>query len=267
MTTLSIDGLLAVAEQLNVQTLPGVLNVRPQQDSYRAWHTARAHALSELRAGEVLDAEGEVDPGVADALFVLAQPERELIARVHTEETGARVSVAGRGGRYAVAKRIGDRFDIGLVWSDGSPATLAAPLLSALGPAEPARIPGFSVPTTDLAERLNAAHSPSEYTDALYALGLDSHEATVLGAAFGSCRTVTEIVAYAYGDGSAIRAPGAVAVYDTARGRVVAAPMVSPDRQIWSTVTTGTDHRVTQAVAALLEGLPVGRWPATQLPQ
>ncbi|WP_280476840.1 ESX secretion-associated protein EspG, partial [Nocardia asiatica] len=96
---------------------------------------------------------------------------------------------------------------------------------------------------------------------AVWAAGGGGHRAAaVRGLAFATGRAYAESVAYTHPAGLTRRAPGAVVVYDTGRGRVVVAPTVAPDQQIWSTVTTGTDHRVTQAVATLLEGLPGGRW-------
>ncbi|MBF6349376.1 MULTISPECIES: ESX secretion-associated protein EspG [Nocardia] len=260
MTTLTNDALLAVAERLGVQTLPLVLAAGPQQDSYEEWRAARERAVAELTAAGVFDTEGDVDPETAQALFVLAQPDRELVARGFAEDRTLRLCLARRGEQHALAVREGDRFDIATIWCDGSPEALARPLLVALGPAEAAAVAGFSAPADDLAARLDRAETTGDFADAIYALGVGDRDATVLAAAFFSCRGFTEIVAYSHTDGRTTRAPGAVAVYDTDRGRISVAPTVSPDQQIWSTVTTGSDHRVTQAIATLLDGLPGGRW-------
>ncbi|MEU1985374.1 ESX secretion-associated protein EspG [Nocardia sp. NPDC019395] len=260
MTTLTNDALLAVAERLDVQTLPLVLSVGPQQDSYDAWLAARDRALADLDAAGVFDSDGDVEIGLAEALFVLAQPERELVARNYSPDGVVRVCVAYRNDKHAVAVRNGDDFELGLWWCDGSPEELARAILGALEPCVPAEVSGFSAPAVDLAERLDRAQDTSAYIDAMYALGVPARDASIFGAAFGSCRAFTEIVAYSHEDGQSTRAAGAVAVYDTERGRLVAAPTVSPDQQIWSTVTTGSDYRVAQAIAALLEGLPGGRW-------
>ncbi|MGY2113322.1 ESX secretion-associated protein EspG [Nocardia gipuzkoensis] len=260
MTSLTNDALLVVAERLGVQTLPLALSVGPQQDSIEEYRAARERAAAGLSGDGVLDAEGEVDPELAGALFVLAQPDCELVARIYTEDGSRRFCLARRGERHALAVRSGDRFEVDSIWADGSEVSLARPLLAALGPCEPAAIAGFSAPATELADRLETAEGSSGYADAMYAVGVGERDAAVLGLAFGSCRAYAEIVAYTHQDGLTSRAPGAVVVYDTGRGRIVIAPTVSPDQQIWSTVTTGTDHRVTQAVATLLEGLPGGRW-------
>ncbi|MEV0551538.1 ESX secretion-associated protein EspG [Nocardia salmonicida] len=260
MTTLTNDALLAVADRLGVQTLPLALEVGPQQDSYDAWRHAQEQAVAGLVDDGLIDADGEVDPDLAGAMFVLAQPDCELAARIYTEQGRRRVCVTRRGDAHAVAVRSGDSFEVTAIWCDGSTEELVRPLLSALGRREPAQVTGFSAPADELARRLDSSGSSSEFADSLYALGVAERDATVLGLAFASCTAYAEIVAYTHDDGSTTRAPGAVAVYDTGRGRLVAAPMVSPDRRIWSTVTTGTDHRVTQAVATLIEGLPGGRW-------
>ncbi|MEV6255214.1 ESX secretion-associated protein EspG [Nocardia sp. NPDC051911] len=260
MTSLTNDALLVVAERLGVQTLPLVLSVGPQQDSIEEYRAARERALCGLIGDGLLDAEGEVESDLAGALFVLAQPDRELVARVYTEEGARRFCLARRGEQHALAVRSGDSFEVTSIWADGSDAALTRPLLAALGSCEPARIAGFSALASELADRMDAAGGSGDYADAVYALGVGERDAAVLGLAFGSCRAYAEIVAYAHRDGLTRRAPGAVVVYDTGRGRIVVAPMVAPDQQLWSTVTTGTDHRVTQAVATLLEGLPGGRW-------
>ncbi|GAA5067186.1 ESX secretion-associated protein EspG [Nocardia callitridis] len=258
------DGLLAVAERLGVQTMPLVLSVGPQQDSYEEWALAQERAVASLTEEGVFDSYGEVrDPDLAAALYALAQPERELVARVYslTEPVWqARICLARRGEQHALAVRRGDSFDIQAVWADGSGAALLGPLMRILGAGKPAEVAGFSALTDELGERLDAADSSSDYADALYALGVAERDATAYGLAFASVHTYAEVVAYAHVDGVTTRPPCAVAVYDTGRGRIVAAPGIAPDQQVWSTVTPGTDHRIAQAVSALIDALPGGRW-------
>ncbi|MGY4102262.1 ESX secretion-associated protein EspG [Nocardia sp. R16R-3T] len=265
MTTMTNDGLLAVAQRLGVQTLPIVLSVGPQQDSYDAWVEAQQRAVTELVGTGVLDAEGEVESELADAMFTLAQPDRELVARIYATAPGAtaavtRICLARRGEQHALAVRTGDTFDVRTVWADGSGDALVRPLLAALGSGKPAEVVNFSALSTELGERLAAAQTSEDYADAVYALGVAGRDATAYGLAFASCHAFAEIVAYAHLDGTTTRPPGAVAVYDTGRGRIVAAPGIAADQQVWSTVTPGTDHRIAQAISALIESLPGGRW-------
>ncbi|WP_067674192.1 ESX secretion-associated protein EspG [Nocardia miyunensis] len=272
MATLTNDGLFAVAERLGVQTLPLVLAVAPQHDSYEEWQAAQEEAVAGLTDAGVFDSYGEVSSDLAQALFVLAQPERELVARIYRvapDRAGeaadapadvVRVCLARRGEDHAIAVRTGDDFELRTFWSDGSGDSLARPLLGALGTCAPAEIPDFSVLSHDLSERLSEASTATEYADACYALGVPDREATILGLAFESCYAYAEIVAYTHEDGIATRTPGAVAMYDTGRGRIIAIPGLAPDQQSWSTVTPGTDHRIAQAISALIEMLPGERW-------
>nr|WP_228537058.1 ESX secretion-associated protein EspG [Nocardia sp. XZ_19_231] len=254
------DSLLAVAERLGVQTLPLVLAVGPQQDTIDAWQAARDSAVAELTAGGVFDGFGDVEPGLAEAMFTLTAPGAELAARCYGEDGQRRICVARRGSQHAIAVRTGSSFELSAPAIDGSDRELTRLLLTALPACPQAEIATVSVAADELSRRLDEASTTSDYVDAMYALGIDAHVATVLGAAFGSCRGYTEITAFVHHDGLTTRAPGAVAVYDTARGRIVVAPMTAPDGQVWSTITPGTDHRLTQAIGALLEGLPGGGW-------
>ncbi|WP_245663191.1 ESX secretion-associated protein EspG [Nocardia inohanensis] len=251
---------MALAAQLGVQTLPLVLAVGPQQDSYRELEIAQERARVELRAGRLVDAYGDAQPDAAAELFVLAQPERELAVRVYSAEGQIRICVAQREDRYVVAIRRGDSIEIRSIWADGSGDSLAGPILDALGPCPPAAVANFSAPAQELRERLDAATSSADYTNVVYALGVSESEATAYGLALASCHTYAEVVAYAHADGVTDRSPAAVVIYDTARGRIVAAPGVASDQQVWSTFTPGTDHRIAQAISGLIGIVPGGGW-------
>lgn len=260
MTALTTDALLALADRLGVQTLPTVLAVWPQWETFDELSQARDRALIMLKSDGLLDTYGEVAAELSDALTALANPERELVVRVYGASDPIRISLVRRGEQHALAVRRGDDFDITSIWTDGSGAALARPILDALGHRDAAQVASFSAPATEVAERLDGATESSDYADAVYALGVQAHDATAYGLAFGSCHSFAEIVAYAHDAGITTRSPGAVVVYDTAYGRIAAAPGSAPDQQVWSTVTPGTDHRIAQAISGLVESLPGGRW-------
>ncbi|WP_024800369.1 ESX secretion-associated protein EspG [Nocardia sp. BMG51109] len=260
MTVLTNDGLLAVADRLGVQTLPLALAVGPAHDDYREWQLAQEAAVDNLTRSGIFDGSGEVTDDVAQAMRVLAQPESELAARVYSGDGTVRICLARQGLEHALAVRRGDDIEVRSEWVDEAPDAPARPVLRAMPSCAPAAIAVLRVPADDLARRLDEATTSAEYTDAFFALGMEGRDATVAGMAFGSCHTVTEIVAYRHGDGVTTPAPGAVAVYDTEHGRIVVAPTVAADHQTWATMTPGSDHRVASAVASLIEGLPGGRW-------
>ncbi|MBF6327521.1 ESX secretion-associated protein EspG [Nocardia transvalensis] len=260
MTTMTNDGLLAVSDLLGVQTLPLVLGVGPQQDSVEAWTAALGAAMDGLRHRGLVDRHDDVDAELAAALRILSQPERELAARLYTASGVRQVCLARQGGQHAVATRSGDTFEVTTTWADDDGAALARPVLEALGPCPPAAITSISAPADELRERLDAAVASSDYSQILYGLGAAERDAIEFGLAMADCHAHAEIVAYAYDDGVTIRSSGAVAVYDTSRGRIVASPGAAPDLRVWSTFTPGTDHRIAQAISALVESLPGGRW-------
>ena len=265
MTALTTDGLLTAADRLGVQTLPLALAVGPSHDDHRQWRMAQQRAAESLTRTGIIDEAGTVVDELAQALRVLAQPESELAARRYSGDGTLRICLARQGLEHALAVRHGDDIEVRPEWVDESPGAAARPLLRALPAGEPAAIEVLRVPADELARRLDEAGSSAEYTDAFFALGMAGRDATIAGMAFGTCRAVTEIVAYQHGDGVTTQAPGAVVVYDTDYGRIVVAPTVAADHRTWATMTPGTDHRVAAAVTALIEGLPGGRWAPEQI--
>ena len=254
------DGLLAVSGILGVQTLPPVLGVGPRQDSVQAWTAAQHAAIADLRASGLVDSYDDVDTDLASALHILSQPDRELVARIHTEAGTRRVCLARKASQHAVAIRIDDVFDIRRAWADNEGAALAHPVLDVLGTCPPARTATFSAPSDQLRERLDQAVESSDYTQVLYGLGIDERSAIEFGLAMSNCFAHAEIVAYAHDDGVTTRSSGTVAVYDTTQGRIVASPGASSDLRVWSTFTPGSDHRIAEAISALVRSLPGGRW-------
>jgi hypothetical protein len=309
MTTLTTDGVLAVAAALGVQTLPTALAVRPRHTDHGQLAAARAAAAAGLRDRGVLDPDGDVrDDDLITALFALARPERQLIARIrrpgmpesgrgapgglgggslrnhvepseaplsdtaaaaernhagpsgmpHEHDTLIRFCLVRRGLEHAVAVRTGDELDVRTVWADEDPMTLARPLLAVLGSCPPADIPAFSAPTADLQRRLDAVGA--DYAGAAHGLGMPETDAVSLGLALRQRYSTAEIVCYSHRDGLAVRSPAAAAVYDTAAGRIIGGGSVTADGQTWTTLAPGSDHRMAQVIAALIESLPEGRW-------
>ncbi|MBU3065199.1 ESX secretion-associated protein EspG [Nocardia sp. NEAU-G5] len=258
MATLTTDGMLAVASAVGIQTLPAALAIYPRHTDHERLAAAGAAATAELRECGVLDHAGEVrDDDLVAALFVLARPERELIARIRRDGTLIRVCLARRGLEHAIAVRTGGKLEVRTVWGDEDPVVLARQLLAVLGSRPPADIPVVRAPANDLQRRLDAA---TDYADALYGLGMRDTDAVTLGVALRQAYSVAELVCYSHREGLAVRSPAAAAVYDTVAGRIIGGGNAAPDGQIWTTLAPGTDRRLAQVIAAQLEALPEGRW-------
>lgn len=258
MTTLTTDGVLAVAETLGVQTLPTVLALRPRHADQHAFAAARAAVLPELGDRGVLDQDGNVLDDLATALFVLARPDRQLALRIRRGGKLVRVCLARRGLDHALAVRTDDDLEVCPVWGEEDAAALARPLLGVLGPCPPADIPVFSALTTELQQRLDDAGTT--HASAAYQLGLPEPAAIALGLALRQCDSLAELVCYTHRDGQSVRSPASAAVYDTADGRIIGGGSVAADGQLWTTLAPGSDHRLAQVLAAQIEALPEGRW-------
>lgn len=260
MTVLTDDSVLALCALLDIQTMPLVLGIGPHQDSFESFAAARESALAELRSRELVDDYGDIDAELATALRVLARPERELAARIVTADGPRRVCLTRRGAAHAVAVRVGARIEVATIWCDGAGAGLAQPVLAVLGECAPAEVANFSGLAEDLARRVDAARASTDYAAVPHHIGVEDRGAVAFGMAMAQCHAHAEIVAYAYDAGHTTRSSGAVAVYDTARGRIAASPNAAPDLRVWTTFTPGSDHRVAQAISALVQTLPGGGW-------
>jgi hypothetical protein len=260
MTTVTNDGLLAVADVLGVQTLPTVLAVGRQQDSARMWAAAHEAARIDLVERGIVDRYGDVDQDLATALHTLANPDAELVVR-RVDRTGVlRVCLARRGFEHALAVRRGAEIDVRTVWGDDNPTTLARLLAAALGRCAPADLGSVSAPARRLREAFDSPRGSDDIAAAVYALGRDSRESVEFAMAFAECRSYAEIIAYHRADGVTTPSAGSVGVYDTPRGRVIAVPSQGGDGELWTALAAGTDHRLAHGIRVLVESLPGGGW-------
>ncbi|MFE9321086.1 ESX secretion-associated protein EspG [Nocardia sp. NPDC052278] len=119
MTTMTEDALTAVVSLLQIPTLPIVLALEPRHETIVAARAAHEEALSTLRERGLVDEYGDVATDLASALFTLAQPDRQLVARSFGQSGIRRVCLARRGGNHALAVRDGDDVDIREMWASG----------------------------------------------------------------------------------------------------------------------------------------------------
>ncbi|MFW0783831.1 ESX secretion-associated protein EspG [Gordonia sp. CPCC 206044] len=256
--TLSADALWRVGEHLDIQIWPTVLDLSPRHDTVEAYREGAANADAELRAAGVLGSEG-IDDDFHLALRIVSDPDAELQVRVFGEDGVRRISLTRRGHDHVLVLRYGESITVETVSVDGI-SSAAQKIVSCVGEADAADIASVSVLTDELVGRLDAATTSADYAEALYALGVDQQEAMKLGTGLADCRGYIEIVAYESWEGRTQQSSGAVAIYETARGRVVGSPSVSPDGQMWTTLSAGSGHRIKQAIGLLVETLPSGRW-------
>lgn len=270
--TLDAAVLRRLGERFGVQTWPVVLDLGhvaedrgTDADSRPAAETDADAAIAALELVE----HGEPTAWAATLLRVLAQPRREIEIRSYTADSVRRICLARNGHDHVLAKRTERRVDVSLVDVvdvDALAAVVRAQFDSSGSVAsgsdglQPAEFSAFSAPADEVVDRLARCRTGTETTDALHALGATPADAVVVSAALASCRTRTEIVASMNEDGRFAQSSGAVAIFDTERGRVVSSPSKSPDGRVWTTFSPGTGHRIAQAVSLLIETLPDGKW-------
>ncbi|ROZ83454.1 ESX secretion-associated protein EspG [Gordonia sp. OPL2] len=264
--TLEVAALRRLGDEAGVQTWPVVLDMWSASDDAAELAHVDAAADRELHALGLVE-DGEPIAWMATALRVLGAAERQLEIRTVTSARTERdiprmrrVCLARNGHDHVLAARDGVAVDVRLVElssEDEVGGLVARELDSASAPASFA---GFSAPADDLAGRLADCATAHDAADALHALGAPGSDAVAIAAALMSCHTRSEIVAVSWSGGVSTQSSGALAVFDTDRGRVVASPSKSPDGRVWTTLSPGGGHRIAQAVGLLIETLPEGRW-------
>jgi hypothetical protein len=256
----SEDELQVIASRAGIQALPVVLGVRTRQRTESALVAAGDHAARTLTDRGLL-CDGQVIPELVTLLRALQRPDRELAMRMVTPEGIGRVAVIRRGTQCISAWRVANEISLEIV--DGL-ATLAAAsqaLIRQLPASSAAEILPVGAPLDAASEALSGTHDAAQLSDRIRALGAEPRTAMMLGSALASRQAFAEIVYYSLDTdrGRISRCPAAVGVFYTKRGRIVGAPSASPTGQLWTTLKTGSDHFIKQAIDQLVE-LSTERW-------
>ena len=255
---LSDDELQVVAARAGVGDFPTVLAVRPRHGRTDSLDAAFDQATRALMArGLITDA--ALAPDVACVVRALHRPDRELAMRTVTPDGTTRISMVRHGSTGVLARRVGNEFVLRAHGAGVREATQA--LLAELPRMQPAPIDPVGAPLRDMTECLDGGGQGPQLADRIHALGTERRSAMLLGSALSSRLAFTEIVysPLASDEGRISRSPAAVAVFYTQRGRIVAAPAASPTGQRWTTLKTGSDHTISQAIGQLIE-LSTQRW-------
>ncbi|MGV0735398.1 ESX secretion-associated protein EspG [Mycobacterium syngnathidarum] len=254
------DELHVLAARLGVQALPVVLNLRSRHPTQTARAEAMGEATRSLTERGLLSA-GEVGTELAAVVQSLQRPDRELAMRLVTPDGLARVAVVRYGAQCVSACRVRDEITLDLIDDGASLSSAGSSLLRRLPASTPADFSPVGAPLTEAAQALSDTHDCTALSDQVRALGADTRTAMTLGAALASRLAFAEIVYQALDDDldRISRTPGAVGIFYTKRGRIVAAPSASPTGQLWTTLKPGSDHTIKQAIGQLVE-LSGYRW-------
>jgi ESX secretion-associated protein EspG len=254
------DELAALTLRTSGPGSPTVLGLRPRHATVDVRDAALSRAVHTLtQRGVIVD--DVVEPETVTVLHALQRPDRALVMRSVTPVGIGRSAVVRRGPLCIMGRRTGERLDVRVLGVNIALSDASATLLGDMPAATPAAIEPVGAPLADMTEALSGSHDALVLADRVRALGAQQRAAVLLGAALGSRQAFTEIVYSALIDGEDLieRAPAAVAVLYTARGRVIAVPSTSPSGQLWSTLKPGSDQVFGQAISQLVE-LSAERW-------
>jgi hypothetical protein len=255
---LTDDELQVIGSRIGFGDFPTVLGVRPRHSTTDRLGVAFDRATRALM-GRGLIVDGVVDPELTSLVRALHRPDRELAVRLVTPDGVTRVSMARQGVTGVLARRVGNKLVLRMRGAEMQEATQA--LLAELPRMQPAPIDPVGAPLDAMAECLDEGGDGRRLADRLRALGVDGRSAMMLGSAISLRLAFAEIVynCLASDEGRIARSGATVAVFYTKRGRIVAAPSVSPSGELWTTLKSGSEHTITQAISQLI-GQSSERW-------
>lgn len=248
----TIDGLLVIADKLNLMDFPPSLGIRPNIPIPELRDLVWEQVERDLTAQGVLDVFGEPHPEVAAMLDTLSRADRALECRWWRRDVGGkmiRFAVCRKGDRHVIAARDQDLIVLQRI---APQVGLAGMVTAVLGPGTPADVE----PLTGVAERLGESATANQ-------LGQ-------FGIAPTSARTYAEAIAEPHGwveitaverhpGGTTTTADVAAGVLDARQGRIVSIPRrVNGD--LYGSFLPGTQENLQRALDGLLEFLPSKGW-------
>lgn len=248
----TIDGMLVIADNLQLVEFPTVLGIRqniPHEELRTiVWDQVRR----DLTAQGVLDIYGAPHPTVSAMVDTLSRPDRALQARWwrrDADEVMVRFVVCRKGDRHVIAVRDAEMLVLQMV---APQVGLAGMVATVLGPAVPAAVE----PLTGLAVELAECRTESE----MARHGVARASARTYAEIIGNPRSWVEITASErHSGGTSTDTDAAAGVLDSAQGRLVSLPR-REGGELYGSFLPGTPENLERALDALLAFLPSGRW-------
>ncbi len=265
MLTTTLDGLWALQVLTGIEVLAPELGLRPHLPSVEQPEMALAHPVAaELRAAEVIDADGVVDGTVLEWLTVLSRRDAAVLLQVRTpdiEVDPERILLARLAKWWVSLERRGTQIRLsgaGTSTTEQSAAVLINSQIERIcGQLPPAALKPV---TLDVAQLLSAVGNSAGLRKFLESQTIDSDQAAILVLAADTSRSAqASIVAIqsgvAGGPARSYIVPGAVTIVDTPHGRVVS-EQVQRGMTFWMIVSPGSPSAIASAVLSMLRNLP-----------
>jgi hypothetical protein len=248
----TIDGMLVIADKLNVMEFPPSMGIRPNIPQLDLRNIVWDQVTRDLIAQGVLTVFGEPHPEVAAMVDTLSRADRTLECRWWRRDVGGkmvRFVVCRKGSRHVVAARDGEM----LVLQRVAPQVgLAAMVNVVLGTADPANVE----PLTAQASRLGESRSANQ----LAQFGINQASAKTYAELIASPKSWVEITANErHSGGTYSQADVAAGVLDSRLGRIVSIPR-KVNGELYGSFLPGTNENLQRALDGLIEFLPSGSW-------
>lgn len=248
----TIDGMLVIADRLNLVEFPTSLGIRPNIPQPELRDLVWEQVARDLTAQGVLDVFGAPHPEVAAMTDTLSRPDRTLEGRWWRRDVGGkmvRFVVCRKGERHVIAARDGEM----LVLQRVAPQVgLAGMVMAVLGAAEPADVE----PMTAVSSQLADARTPNQ----LAQFGIAPASARLYAQATADPDSWVEITANErHSGGTYSQAAVAAGVLDSKAGRIVSIPR-RVNGELFGSFLPGTPENLQRALDGLVEFLPSGAW-------
>ncbi len=248
----TIDGMLVIADRLQLVDFPLALGIRPNIPYEEQRKIVWDAVTRDLTAQGILTAFGDPHPEVAAMVDALSRPDRTLDCRWWRRDVGGkmvRFVVCRKGERHVVAARDDDM----LVLQRVAPQIgLAGMVNVVIGHAAAANVE----PLTGIAAGLAKARTAEQ----LGKYGVPPSSARIYAEATGRPDSWVEITANERHPGGTYSQAGVAAgVLDSTHGRVVSIPR-RVNGQLYGSFLPGTLENLQRALTGLMEFLPSGVW-------
>ncbi|WP_198654044.1 MULTISPECIES: ESX secretion-associated protein EspG [Nocardia] len=247
---LSLDEMQFLMEELQTDEMPVVLQAVGRYDNRNDHDVAMKAAAQSLVDRELL-IDGAVHQELEDRLRTLNRPHWVLALRLVVEGQVSRMCLAKGDDLVIVALRGPDSYAIDEVQED-----LPGPMIAALGAAEPLELTGMNARTDMLAPIFEDTGDSAATANRLAKVGNPARDAQVLASALVEIRSHVQISGVVYGDGTRDIADNHIAVFNTRGGRFIITASVADDGTKWSSISSGTNARLRQALLDLIDSLP-----------
>jgi hypothetical protein len=248
----TIDGMLVIADRLNVMEFPPSLGIRPNIPQLELRNIVWDQVARDLAAQDVLDVFGTPHPEVALMVDTLSRADRTLEGRWWRRDVGGkmvRFVVCRKGDRHVLAGRDGDMIVLQRI---APQVGLAGMVTAVLGPSPAADVE----PLTGVASKLGESTTAHQ----LARFGIDAQSARVYADVISAPSSWVEITATErHPGGTYTHAEVATGVLDSHQGRIVSLPRrVNGD--LYGSFLPGTSENLQRALDALMDFLPSKAW-------